>query len=60
MKYKNKSSRDLIVPGVGRIPASGTVETEKTIQNPNFEAVKKATAKVDEVKGKTAETKNTK
>lgn len=40
MKYKNKSELKLVLPGIGEVEPGETIETDKIIENSNFEEVK--------------------
>ena len=50
--YRNKTEKELFVPGVGIVPAGGTVKTAVKIENSNFELVteKQLSPKKDEAK----------
>ncbi len=42
MKYQNLTDKKLTLIGVGEVEAHGTIETDKTIENPNFKLVGEA------------------
>lgn len=39
MEYKNKTKKDLILMGYGKVGAGETIKTNKKINNANFEEV---------------------
>lgn len=50
MKYKNISGRTLSLPDIGEVKADQIIETEKEINNANFEKVEEGkTAKTEKV-----------
>ncbi|MCK9318897.1 hypothetical protein [Methanoculleus sp.] len=39
MEYKNKTKKDLVLMGYGKVKAGATIKTNKKINNANFEEV---------------------
>ena len=48
MKYINCSDKDLVLPGIGKIKAGGTIEAGENFRNANFERV--VTEKIEKPK----------
>jgi hypothetical protein len=40
MRYKNISTKEMTIPGIGVVEAGGEIETKQEISNPNFQEVK--------------------
>lgn len=38
-KYKNKTTQELLIPGVGVVAAEGEIDSPTRIENPNLELV---------------------
>lgn len=41
-QYKNETSSDIVLVGVGTIPAGGSIETDLLIDNPNVTRIRLA------------------
>lgn len=50
LTYRNRTDRDLVVMGVGRVKANGTIKTSKVVISPNLEIISKINLKLAPLK----------